>query len=66
VVEQGIWRVRTKQELRELYKYLDVVAGIKKKRFEWIGHAVRMDQRRTVKKILESKPEGSTKRGRLD
>jgi hypothetical protein len=29
VVEQGIWRVRTDQELRELYKDLDIVADIK-------------------------------------
>jgi len=31
---------------------------------EWIGHEVRMDQRRRVKKIFESKPEGSRRRGR--
>jgi hypothetical protein len=37
-VEQGIWRIRTDQELRELYKDLDIVAGIKKKRLEQIGH----------------------------
>jgi hypothetical protein len=30
VVEQGIWRVRTDQELTELYKDLDIVADIKK------------------------------------
>jgi hypothetical protein len=34
------------------------------KRLEWTGHVVRMDQGRTVKKILESKPEGSRRRGR--
>ena len=64
MVEQGIWRIRTNQELRELYKDLDIVADIKKKRLEWIGHVVRMDQGRTVKKIFESKPEGSRRRGR--
>jgi len=31
---------------------------------EWIGHVVRMDQGRTVKKVLESRPEGSRRRGR--
>jgi hypothetical protein len=31
VVEQGIWRIRTNQELGELYKDLDIVAGIKRK-----------------------------------
>jgi len=29
---QGIWRIRTDQELRELCKGLDIVEGIKKKR----------------------------------
>jgi hypothetical protein len=31
VVEQGIWRIRTKQELRKLYKDLCIVADINKK-----------------------------------
>jgi hypothetical protein len=34
VVEQGMWRIRTNQELRELYKNLDIVAEIKRKRLE--------------------------------
>jgi hypothetical protein len=59
VVEQGIWRIRTNQELGELYKDLDIVAGIKKKRFEWMGHVARMDQARTVKEVFESKAWGS-------
>jgi hypothetical protein len=45
VVEQGIWRIKTDQELWELHKDLDVVAGIEKKRLEWL--------RRLVKWILE-------------
>ena len=64
LVEQGIWRIRTNKELRELYKDLHIVANIKKKRLEWIGHVVRMDQGRTVKKIFESKLEVSRRRGR--
>jgi len=31
VVEQGIWRKRSNQELRELYKDLDIVADRKRK-----------------------------------
>jgi hypothetical protein len=34
VVEQGIWRKRTNQELKELYRDLDIVGDSKKKRFE--------------------------------
>jgi hypothetical protein len=62
-VQQGIWRIRTDQELRKLYKELDIVVDIKKERMEWTGHIVRMDQGRTAKKILGSKLEGS-RRGR--
>jgi len=42
VAEQGIWRKRTDQELKELYKNLDTVADTEKKNFN-IGHLVRMD-----------------------
>jgi hypothetical protein len=58
-----MWRIRTNQELEELCKVQDIVADIKKKRLEWIGHAVRMDQGRTVK-VSEIKPEGSRRRVR--
>ena len=43
-VQQGIWRIRTNQELRELYKYLDIIAYIQQKGLERTGHEVRMDQ----------------------
>jgi hypothetical protein len=64
VVQQGMWRMRTDKELRELYKNLDIVADIGKKRLELAGHVVRMDQGRTVKKIFESKQDGNRRRGR--
>jgi hypothetical protein len=35
MVEQGMWRIRISQELRELYKDLDIVADIIKK--NWNG-----------------------------
>jgi hypothetical protein len=41
--------------LRELYKDLDKVEDIKKKRMEWIGHVVRTDQGGTVERIFDSK-----------
>jgi hypothetical protein len=53
---------RSDHELRELYKDLDIAVDIK--RLEWIGHVVRMDQGRAVKKIFESKSEVSRRRGR--
>ena len=63
LVEQGMWRVKTDEELRELYKDLDIVADIKKNRFGWLESVERMDQVRTVKKIFESKPAESRRRG---
>jgi len=64
VVEQGKWRIRTNGELRALYTDLDIAADIKKKRLEWIGYVIRTDHGSTVKKISESKPEGSRRSGR--
>ena len=51
VVEQGIWRIRTNQELRELYKDLDIAADIKIKKLEWTGQVVRMDHARKYLRI---------------
>ena len=42
MAQQGTWRMRIILELTELYKDLDIVAGIRKKRLEWTGHIVRM------------------------
>jgi hypothetical protein len=52
------YETRTNQELRELYKDLDIVAGIKKE--HWNGLAIV----REGVKLLVSKPEGSRKSGR--
>jgi hypothetical protein len=50
--------------LRELHKAPDLVVDINRKRLEWLGHVIRTDQRRVVKKIFDSKPEGRRKVGR--
>ena len=43
VAEQEMWGKRTDQQLKELCRDLDIVADLKKKILEWIGHVVRMD-----------------------
>jgi hypothetical protein len=58
VVQQGICRTETNQELREPHKELDLVADVKNKRLEWKGHLARMHLGRVVKKISESKQGG--------
>lgn len=45
MVEQGIWRIRTNQEFRELRKDIDLVGADRT--------SVRMDKLRVVKNILE-------------
>ena len=64
IQERNTWRIRTNQELRELYRDPDIVGDIKRKRLEWIGHVLRMERGRTARRILEEKPEGRRKVGR--
>ena len=59
-----MWRIGIDQELRELHKDLDITADIRKKRLESVGQVVRMDQVRRDKKIFESEPKRSRRRGR--
>ena len=46
LVDQGIWSIRTNQKLRELHKDLDIVADIKNKKLDGIGHLERIDMER--------------------
>jgi hypothetical protein len=46
------------------YKAPDIVNVIKIRRLEWLGHVVRMNETRYVKKIFEGKLEGRRCRGR--
>jgi hypothetical protein len=43
VTEQGVWKIR-RNELGELYKAPDLVVDINRKRLEWLGYVIRMDQ----------------------
>jgi hypothetical protein len=47
-----------------IYKAPDIVNVIKIRILEWLGHVVRMNETRSVKKILEGKLEGWRGRGR--
>ena len=50
-------------ELNELIGNADIVRFIKS-RIAWLGHVMRMDDKRTPKRILEWKPIGTRIRGR--
>jgi hypothetical protein len=58
--EDGSWRIRMTYELNELIENAYVVTFIKSRRIAWLGHVMRMDDKR----ILEWKPMGTRIRGR--
>jgi hypothetical protein len=62
--EDGSWRIRMKYELNELNENADTVRFIKSKRIAWLGHVMRMDDKRTPKRILQWKPIGTRTTGR--
>jgi len=61
----GQWRIKTNEELITKYKSKDIVTVIKIRRLEWLGHVIRMNETRSVKKIFEGKLEGRRGKGRL-
>jgi hypothetical protein len=56
--ENEQWRIKMNAELMTKYKAPDIVNVIKIQRLEWLGHLVRMNETRSVKKIFEGKLEG--------
>jgi len=56
--EDGSWRIRMNYEPNELIENADLVRFIKS-RVAWLGHVMRMDDKRTPKRILEWKPIGA-------
>ena len=51
-------------ELNELMENADIVRFIKSRRIAWLGHVMRMDDKRTPKRLVEWKPIGTSIRGR--
>ena len=60
----GQWKIKTNKELMTKYKAPDIVNVIKIRRLEWLGHVVRMNETKSVKKIFEGKLEGRRGGGR--
>jgi hypothetical protein len=54
--EDGSWRIRMNYELNELIGNADIVRFIKSRRIAWIGHVMRMDDKRAPKGILHLNP----------
>jgi hypothetical protein len=62
--EDGSWRIRMNYKLNELIGNADIVRFIKRRRIAWLGDLMRMDDKRTPKRILQLKPIGARTRGR--
>jgi hypothetical protein len=54
--EDVSWRIRTNYETNKLTENAGIVRFIKCRRTSWLGHVMRMDDKRTHKRILEWKP----------
>jgi hypothetical protein len=63
--EDGSWRIGMSYELNELIEDADLVRFIKSRKIAWLGHVIRMDDKRPPKKISELKTIGKRNRGRL-
>jgi hypothetical protein len=60
--EDGSWRLRMNYEPNKLIWNADIVRFIKSRRIAWLGHVMRLDDKRTPKRILECKPIGTRTR----
>jgi hypothetical protein len=48
--------IRMNYELNELIENADIVRFIKSRKIAWLGHVMRMDDKRTPNRVLEWKP----------
>jgi hypothetical protein len=62
--EDRSWRIGINYELIELIANADIVRFIKSRRIACLGHVIRMDDKRTPKRILQWKPIGTGTTGR--
>ena len=60
----GEWRKLHNEELNSLYSSSNIVRLIKSRRMRWAGHVARMEEGRSVHKVLVGKPEGKRPLGR--
>jgi hypothetical protein len=60
----GEWRKLHNEELSDLYSSPNTVWVIKSRRMRWVGHVVRMVERRDIYRVLVGKPEGERPLGR--
>ena len=62
--ENGTWQKRYSYELYKTFNEPNIVTYIKVKRLAWVGHLVLMNNDRTLKMVLNTKPDGVRSAGR--
>jgi hypothetical protein len=55
----GNWRKSRSEELRDLYRSVNVMRVIKSRIMRWVGHVARMGDRGGAYRVLVGQPEGS-------
>jgi hypothetical protein len=60
----GGWRKLHNEELRDLYSSPSMIRIVKARRMRWVGHVVRMGEKRNAYKLMVGKPEGKRPLGR--
>jgi hypothetical protein len=60
----GGWRKLHNEELHNLYSSPSIIRIIKSTRVRWVGHVVRMGEKRNVYRLLVGNPEGKRPIGR--
>jgi hypothetical protein len=60
----GEWRKLHNEELRDLYSSTSILRTIKSRRMRLTGHVARMEEKRSVYRLLVGKPEGKRPLGR--
>jgi len=60
----GLWRIKTNEELDELIKRKNIIRFIKSQRLKWLGHVERIRNEREVTRIYKWKPLASRPKGR--
>jgi hypothetical protein len=60
----GLWRIKTNEELNELIRRKSIIRFIKSQRLKWLGHVERKSKEGEVTRIYKWKPLGSKPIGR--
>ena len=63
-INEGTWRRRHNNELRQLSELPLIINIISSRRLQWAGHVARMEEGRMAKAVMLGKPDGGRPPGR--